>query len=126
MKRSIVLVLLVFFSCDFSQGNDRFIRKTLDDGVIEISWYYHSYISDVSPDFVEVKKGDVVKVLFEAKDVISNVQLFGDTIYLSLYKPVRGIVHTKNPDLSFFGYHLLIDSLATREEYYARPDGKKK
>lgn len=125
MKKSIILILVALYSCDLSQGNDRFVRKSFDDGRVNVNWYYFSYITDVSPDFVEVVKGDSVAILFEAKNVISNVELKNDTIYLSLFEPYRGIVHTKNPKLACFGYHVLIDSLATREEFYARPDGKK-
>jgi len=125
MKRLIILVLLVFCSCGFSQENDRFVRKSFDDGTIKVNWYYFSYITDLSPDFVELVKGDSVVIVFKATDVISNVKMKGDTIYLSLFEPYRGVVYIKNPELDFFGYHLLIDSLATLEEFYSMPDGKK-
>jgi len=125
MKNLALLILVVLCSCDTSQRNERFVRKSVDDGNIKVTWYYLSFITDISPDFVEVVKGDSSKIIFEAKNVISNVEVADERIYLSLYKPDRGIIHTKNPELEFFGYHLVIDSLATMEEFYGRPDGKK-
>lgn len=47
-------VYILIFAC-FSCKDPKFVRK-ITDGNIDIKWYYYSYITNTSPDIVEVSK----------------------------------------------------------------------
>jgi len=121
MKKLIALVfILILTSCD-----KQFVRKKIVSNDITVTWYYYSYISDSSPDFVTIKKKGSRKIeIFEAKYTLVNVFLKGDSMVLKLYKPSNGIIYTKDVMPNVYGYKIVIDSSATREDYQHLPDGK--
>lgn len=120
---SLIIGLLLLVCCN--QLNNRFVRKRVEDGHISICWYYYSYISNVSPDFVEVQKGNEVKRIYEAVDVVTDVILKNDTILIKLFEPERGIVYTDSVLTKVFDYHIVFDDNSTYLEYRETPDGVK-
>lgn len=118
-------VLLCFVLCCCTQGNDKFVRKTLSDGNISIKWYYFSYITNSSPDFIVVMKDGKEQEIFKAEDVVTDVIINGKKIIIKEYKPERGIVFTKSVLLDVFGYKIQLDSSATRNDYNNTPLGVK-
>lgn len=119
----IICLLLLLISCKFD--NDKFVRKNIGNDEISIKWYYYSYISNTSPDFIDVKKGDSIIKIFDAIDVVTNVSLNNKTIIIKQYEPYRGIVNTKKVLPEVFGYKIVIDTTATYNDYRYRPEAIK-
>src|SRR5688500_5787175 len=103
----------------------KFVRKDITNNDIRIKWYYYSRITNNSPDFVVVEKEGQKKEIYEAVDVVTDVFIKDKTIVIKLYKPERGIVHTKQVGKNLFGYEIILDSTATYDEYRFQPNGKK-
>lgn len=121
MKVACLLILLL--NCKFD--NDKFVRKNINNNDISIKWYYYSYISNTSPDFIDVKKGDSIVKIFDAVDVITDVSINDKTIVIKQYEPHRGIINTQKILPKVFGYKIKIDTSATYNEYRYRPEAIK-
>ncbi len=101
--------------------NDKFMRKEISNDKISVEWYYFSYITNNSPDFVVVKSGDNEKEIYKATDVITDVFLNDSSIVIKLFKPYRGIVFSKNPLSEIYGHKIIIDTTSAYEEYLQTP-----
>lgn len=104
--------------------NSKFIRREIMNENITIYWYYYSYISNNSADFIEVSNGNESKIIFKGTDVTA-ISLINDTITIHVYKPWRGIIYLNHTNSKIFGYHAKIDTTATLDDYKKIPDGKK-
>ena len=69
MRNTFFLLLLVFTSCK----NKKLIKYEYKNSEIELNWYYHSYISSWSPDFVEVKCGGFFQKICVSKNTLDEV-----------------------------------------------------
>jgi hypothetical protein len=106
-------------------SNDKLVVKKINNNDISIKWYYYSYISNLSPEFVEVKKGDSIVMIYEAVDVFTDVIIEDKNIIIKQFEPSRGIINTKNVLTEVFDYKIIIDTTATYDEYRFRPDAVK-
>ncbi len=119
----IIPLISIFWSCNV--GEPKFVRKQIDNKDITIKWYYHSFISNVSPDFVIVEKDGNKREIYKATEVILNVTLKDHNIILKLVEPSKGLVFTKKVDEEVFGYKIILDTTGTYDELRLRPDGVK-
>lgn len=119
--RIFVCTIIIFL---FSNCKDvRFIRKKVGNQDINITWYYYSYITNVSPDFVEVEKNGHRKEIFKASNVILNTSIQNDSIFLKVFEPSKGLVFTKGIEKEIYGYHIVLDSTGVIDELRLIPDG---
>lgn len=118
-----IFIAAILIGCIFK--DDKLVSKKVTNGDICIKWYHYSYITNLSSDFVDVSKGDSSCLIYESVDVITNVFMNNDSIILRLFKPERGIVHTKNMLSEIFGYKIIMDSTANHDEYTRRPHAVK-
>lgn len=118
-----VSFISIFFSCN--SDNVEFVRKEISNKDISVKWYYYSYITNTSPDIVEVSQKGVKKEIFKAEWVILDVTLKEDTITLRLVEPSQGIVFTKKVENEVFGYRIKVDTTGTYDEMRLIPDGIK-
>lgn len=122
--KNLLLILLapILFSCD---DNDKLIRKRINTNKIVIEWYYYSYISNSSPDFIDVKVNDSVYNLIKAEGIITDVYINGKDIIIELHEPKSGILYSKNIPSKFYDYTIKIDSTANINEVLSIPRGSK-
>lgn len=92
---------------------------------IVVRWYYHSYISNVSPDYVVVEKNGERKEIYKATGVVLNVTLKGHDIILKLVEPSKNLVFTKKVEKEVYGYNIVLDTSGTYDELRLIPDGIK-
>jgi len=118
-----VSFISIFFGCN--SDNVEFVRKEISNKDISVKWYYYSYITNTSPDIVEVSQKGVKKEIFKAEWVILDVTLKEDTITLRLVEPSQGIVFTKKVENEVFGYKIKVDTTGTYDEMRLIPDGIK-
>ena len=116
MKTLCLFALLI--SCI---GNDKLVIKNISNDDIAIKWYYYSYITNISPEFIDVKKGDSIIQIYKADDVFTDVNIVGKNIVLKQFEPWRGIIYTKKLLPEVFGYKIVIDTNATYDEYRSVP-----
>jgi hypothetical protein len=114
----------ILLSCN--SDNVEFVRKEISNNDIAVKWYFYSYITNTSPDIVEVSQNGVKKEIFKAEWVILNVTLKEDTITLRLVEPSKGIVFTKKVEHEVFGYQIKLDTTGTYDEMELIPDGIKR
>ena len=69
MRNTFLLLLFILTSCQ----DKKLIKYDYKDSEIELNWYYHSYITSWSPDFVEVKCGESFQKIFVGKNILSEV-----------------------------------------------------
>ncbi|HMO62553.1 MAG TPA: hypothetical protein PKC39_15570 [Ferruginibacter sp.] len=119
----LIPLISIFLSCN--QDEPKFLRKQIDNKDIVIKWYYHSYITNNSPDFVVAEKNGNKKEIYKATWVILNVTLQDSTIILKLVEPSKNLVFTKKVDEEVFGYKIKLDTTGTYEELMRIPDGVK-
>lgn len=112
---------LLFISC-----NDRFVRKEINNNDITVSWYYYSYISDNSPDYVTVRKGAEEKNIYEAVASITDVNLHDSTIIISTLGSLMKGVITKDLPQEIYGYRIVYDTVSDPSVIYHLPKGIKK
>ncbi len=113
----------IFIGCKFDEP--KFVRKQVGNNDVTVKWYFHSYITNQSPDFVVVEKDGDKKEIYKATDVVLNVTLKEHNIILKLVEPSKGLVFTKKVENEVFGYKIILDTTGTYDELRLRPDGVK-
>ena len=119
----IMPLIALFLGCSLDEA--KLVRKEINNSDITMKWYYYSYITNNSPDFVVIEKEGQKQEIFKATDVITDVSFAYKSIIIKLYKPERGIVYTKQVAKDLFGYKIVLDSSATYDQYRSIPKGKK-
>ena len=122
-KLYFLTLILVFLSCNTK--DPKFIRKKIENKDVKITWFYHSYLTNNSPDFVVVEKDGNIKEIYKADGVVVDVLLKEHDIILKLFAPSKGIVFTKQVEKEVYGYNIILDSTAPYEAFGLRPDGVK-
>lgn len=117
------LFFLLFFFTGCIPDAKKIIRKDIDNSDVEMTWYFHSYITNLSADFVDISKGDSTIIIYKAVNTIADVLIRNDSIIIKTYFPSNGIIYTKNILDEVFSYKIIIDTTATENEYLNRPDG---
>jgi hypothetical protein len=126
MRQQIKYLFITLFILSLSSClHSRFIRKEIKHENITIQWYYYSYISNGSPDIIEVYDGSVSEIIFKGSDVVTGISVSNDTIIIKLFEPYRGIIYENLTKDKIFGYITKIDTTATLDDYRKIPDGKK-
>lgn len=120
MKYIFAITALLFISCD-----SKFIRKDIEDGQASIKWYYYSYISNNSPDIIEIKKNDSCVEIVRAEQIIKDVEVRKETIFIKTYPFSTGIVYSDNIRKRALGYSIVIDSTIVEGENIKIPLGVK-
>ncbi len=121
-KMKTICVLFLLVSCI---SNDKLIVKNISNNDISIKWYYYSYISNISPDFIDVKKGDSLVQIYKAEGVITDVLIENNKIKIKVYNLKNGIIYTDKLLSEVFDYKIELDTTSTREEFLNRPDAIK-
>ncbi len=120
----ILTAIIAATSCNF--GDSKLIRKRLKTEEVVINWYYYSYRTNYSADKIEISDyNKQEKIIYEAVDVVTDIQVEDKTIIIKLYKPSRGLIYTEQPLKKVFGYSIVYDTIVTQREYYNRPMGIK-
>jgi hypothetical protein len=122
----IILLLIIAFSTGCI-GDHKFVRKEVGDRDITVKWFFYSYITDDSPDFitVELKGKGIIKEICKAKFVITDVFLEDSSIVVKLFQPSKGLVLTKSLPQNVFGYPIVFDSTATQKDLWKMSEGTK-
>lgn len=115
--------LSLFLSCGFKDS--KFVRKKIGDNAISIKWYYYSYITNNSPDVVEVEKDREIKEIYKGDRVILDVAIKDHCILLKLVQPSNGYPETKKVSDEVFGYKILVDTTGVSTDLNSIPDGIK-
>jgi len=124
MKIYILISLIIsFLSCNLQDS--KFVRKQIDNNDISIKWYYYSYITNNSPDFVVVEKNGNKKEIYKATWNVLNVTLKDHNIILRVLGPSKSMIFTKHVDEEVFGYKITLDTTGTYHETRLIPDGIK-
>ncbi|MBS0030270.1 hypothetical protein ACTJJ0_23720 [Chitinophaga sp. 22321] len=123
--RLLILISLIssFLSCNLE--NSKFVRKKIDNNDISIKWYYYSYITNGSPDFVVVEKNGKEKEIYKATGTVLNVMLKDHNIVLRTVGPSESMIFTKHVEEEVFGYKITLDTTGTYHERRLIPDGIK-
>ena len=120
----IFVLLIILAGCLFK--DKKIVILKIDNNDIIIKWYYYSYITDFSNEFVEVSKEDKHVIIYESRDVVTNITLDANRITIKTCEPYRKqkTIYTKVPEKEVFGYKILFDTTASYEEYRNIPNGK--
>lgn len=119
----LITLMSIFLSCNL--GDSKFVRKQIDNKDVSIKWYYYSYITNNSPDFVVVEKNGDKKEIYKATWTVLNVSLKDHNIILKVLGPSKSMVFTKHVDEEVFGYKITLDTAGTYNETRLIPDGIK-
>jgi hypothetical protein len=122
-KLFLIFLITIFNSCN--QEQSKFVRKQIQNKEISIKWYYYSYITNNSPDFIVVEKNGMKKEIYKATRAILNVTLNNHNIILKLVEPSKNLVFTKHVNKEVFGYKIILDSTGTYNDLPLIPDGIK-
>lgn len=88
MKVYALLLFVFFIFC----GSDKIYKKQLNNGEIAIDWYYYSYITSGSPNYIVVRKKQKEEIIFEYGYGLQDIELDEDTItilHLEFYEPPK-------------------------------------
>lgn len=88
-----------------------------------IEWFNYSYITNSSPEYLTITKDNNTKMILESDDVITKVKIIGNTIVISLFKPERGIIYSKQILKEAFGYEIRYDTTKNYDDYVNKPKG---
>lgn len=119
----LIPLIITFLTCN--QENSKFVRKQIDNKDISIKWYYYSYITNNSPDFVVVEKNGNKKEIYKATGAVLNVTLKDHNIILRVLGPSKSMVFTKHVDEDVFGYKITLDTTGNYMEKRLIPDAIK-
>jgi hypothetical protein len=112
MKTKYYLLLFAIL-CTSCLDNKKLIRKEISVGAITLQWYYYSYITDTSPDFVDVTRGKETQNIYKGKGLITDVCIKNDTIIIKTVEPHNsGIFYSKYEKDFIWGYPIKIDTTA--------------
>lgn len=119
----LILTNTLLISCT---GEDiKFIRKEIKNDRITVKWFYYSYISNVSPDFVNVYREGKETEIYKATRAITDVRLNNDSIILKVIGTDKRYVFTKEISKEAFGYKIVLDTAGSFQELQNIPDGRK-
>lgn len=120
-KLPVLLLCVLLMSC----GLSKLIRKEISDGKVTLRWYFYSDITHNSPDIVEVQKGDSIIEIYEADGIITDIKFNDNDIVITGCCPSSRIVYNDTVNEAF-GYQVIIDTTATKDETVRIPRGVKK
>jgi hypothetical protein len=129
MRKMIFLLSIVAVGC--CPGEPKFIRKQFDDDEVSVKWYYHSYITNTSPDIVEASlDGKVLEIYRDKELLLTDVAVHDSTIVITLAKPSEADYNFDRLDGEIlseaFGYKIVLDTSAAHGDVFKVPEGVKR
>jgi hypothetical protein len=86
MKKIILLFSVLAASC--CANEPKFIRKEFEEDDLTVKWYYHSYITNTSPEIVEASMNGIVQEIYRDKEVLlADVDVHDSTVIIKLARP---------------------------------------
>ena len=119
--KSLLIIAATLGSCI---NEPKIIIKKIENDDISIKWFYYSYISNNSPQYILVAKDGKEKIILEAESLITNVILNKNYIIIKIGDLHYGSIVTNPIDKKIFGYNILIDSTGTNEERMSVSNGE--
>ncbi len=89
--------------------NVKLYKKEISSNNMYIEWFYHSYISNVSPDFITVSKGDLVDTICFCSNII-NVEFYHDSIFIESEGPPSKYQYEYKVPTESFDYPIVIEN----------------
>lgn len=81
------IYFILFYSFLFTSCiDDKIYNKQVNNNEIYVNWYHYSYITSSSPNYITVKKNEEEIVIFRTVRGLQDVELRGDTIFISHLK----------------------------------------
>lgn len=95
-----------------------------------MKWYFHSYITNTSPDIVEASlDGKILENYRDKELLLTDVAVHDSTIIITLVKPSQGGYNFDRLDGEIlseaFGYKIVLDTSALRADVFKGPEGVK-
>ena len=118
-----ILIIIGVIGC--MQEEPKFVIKKISDNDITIKWYYYSYITNNSPEFVVLEKQNVKKQLFKGVAMITDVSVNEQNIIIKYINPSKEEDYEKTSETKIFGFNIIMDSTGTYDEYKLVPNGIK-
>lgn len=107
-----VFLIFVLISCN----NEKLFREVITKDDVVISWYFYSYISDTSPDFIEITKDDSSTLIYKGISVIRDIEVNNDTILISHLK-FQENSYIKKRTKPIYGYTIVYKEVSSHEIY---------
>jgi hypothetical protein len=129
MKKFILLFSVLAASC--CPNEPKFVRKEFEVDDITVKWYYHSYITNTSPEIVEASMGGIVQEIYRDSEVLlADVDVHDSTITIKLARPSE--VHYNFDRIGsgipseVFGCKIVIDTTAAYADVFKLPESVKR
>lgn len=123
--KNLLIIPLVWLLSSCGRTDSRFIRKRIADDDMVIDWYFYSYITNTSPDIIEVEKNGKRIEIYRATSVITDVILKRNLIIIRVVEPAKERVQTRKVEDSIFGRKIVLDTTGTYNELGFIPRGIK-
>ena len=83
IKRISILVITIFLvSC----SDKKLIKYEFKNSEIELNWFYYSYLTNTSSDFIEIKCGNSFETIFESQSGLQEINVKNKKIIISHLK----------------------------------------
>jgi hypothetical protein len=111
--------------------HSRLVRKEVENDDITVQWFFYSTITDISPDYVVVKKKhswEEIEV-YDAYDVVTDIQIEGKKVIVKLCGPCISLyeysssIHNDSIKEAF-DYQIIQDSSGTENDFRNIPEGR--
>lgn len=120
---AVISMTLLFSSCFL--GDSKIIRKKLKTNDITIKWYYYSYITNNSPDIVEVEKDGQIRELCRAVATLLDVDCNDKEILMKFVNQAEAPPFPQKIDVEVFGYKVVLDTTGSPRSLDSIPLGSK-
>ena len=110
------ITLLIFTILLISCSNKKLIKYEFKNTEIELNWFYYSYLTNTSSDFIEVKCGDSFINIFESKHGLQKVNVDDKKIIISHLK-FNGTQPELKRTENICGYEIEYIEVSSHENY---------
>jgi len=124
-----ILLTVLINSCNpFSDKKDdvRLYIKEIDSPPVHLNWFFYSWISNISQDFITIENGSEEDTVCVSNN-IADLQLVGNTIKIGFYGHPTKYSENINLPASVMNYKIVIDTTFTHVEqidvrkFYKKP-----
>ena len=106
-----LFLIIITISC----SDKRLIRKSIVNKEVAVDWYYYSYISDTSKDFIEIIKGDSSICVFKSKHIVQDINFSNDTLIIT-HLPFTESNHRDKIE-KVFGHEIIYKEISSHDAY---------
>lgn len=121
----LAFITMTFLLSGCFWGDAKIVRKKITTSDITIKWYYYSYISNNSPDIIEIIRANEIKELCRATSTILDVDFKGKEILLKFVNPAEAPPFPKKINGEVFGYKIVLDTTGSPRSLDSIPLGAK-